>query len=510
MTGLVYHAGALGDFVAALPALAAWRRQSARTARLVLLGRPAHAALAAGVVDDAWDAGSARFASLFAGRPSPDVRALLADVGSALVFAPAGAGIVRGLESAGVHDIVRHDPFPRERVHVVDYHLSLFPDLALTPAERVPHVVVGAGGATAAREASSPARPIVIHPGSGSLSKNWPLDRFIELARHLSGFGPIAYVLGPAEEESGTAMVIDGPISAVRVWRNLPLSELADRLAGARLFAGNDSGVAHLAAAVGCPVVVLFGASDPAVWAPRGRSVTIVGDGTCGMEAIGVEAVLAACRTIVTGNSGGVERTIFRYESHAQELSRRYESADMSQLYSRLLRYLPSKGASVLELGCGSGRDAAFLLASGFELTAVDASAGMIAEATRAHPELAGRVSCAAVPFPADSPLLRRSFDAVVAIGMFMHIPDAGLPDTVLQIGRLLRPGGVLFIDVSVGRTGLQNERDGTGRLFRERPPGELQLLFEKHGFTLVARCESPDTLGRSGLRWVSLVFNRA
>ncbi|OHD72236.1 MAG: hypothetical protein A2177_09420 [Spirochaetes bacterium RBG_13_68_11] len=175
-----------------------------------------------------------------------------------------------------------------------------------------------------------------------------------------------------------------------------------------------------------------------------------------------------------------------------------------------LLRYLPPKGASVLELGCGSGRGAAFLLASGYEVTGVDASAGMVAEAARLHPELAGRVSRAAVPFPADLPLLRHSFDAVVAIGMFMHIPDAGLPDTVLQIGRLLRPGGVLFIDGSVGRTGLQNERDGTGRLFRERPPCELQLLLEKHGFNLTACRESPDTLGRPALRWVSLVFNRA
>jgi SAM-dependent methyltransferase len=182
----------------------------------------------------------------------------------------------------------------------------------------------------------------------------------------------------------------------------------------------------------------------------------------------------------------------------------------MSRLYTMLLRYLTPKGASVLELGCGSGRDAAFLLASGYEVTAVDASAGMVAEATRLHPELAGRVSCAAVPFPADSPWLKSSFDAVVAIGVFMHIPDAGLPETVLQIGRVLRPGGVLFVDVSTGRTGLRNERDDMGRLFRERPPGELQRLFEQHGLTLTARCESPDSLGRSALRWVSLVFDQA
>ncbi len=48
------------------------------------------------------------------------------------------------------------------------------------------------------------------------------------------------------------------------------------------------------------------------------------------------------------------------------------------------------------------------------------------------------------------------------------------------------------------------------GRLFRERPPGELQRLFEQHGLTLTARRESPDSLGRPALRWVSLVFDQA
>jgi SAM-dependent methyltransferase len=538
VTSLVYHAGALGDFVTALPAIAAWRRRVRGGSAVqwpalgvVLLGRPAHAVLAAGVVDGAWDAGGARFASLFAGRPSPEVRALLADVGSALVFAPEGAGIVRGLESAGVRDIVRQDPFPKERVHVVDYHLSLFPDLALTPEERMPRVEVAAGGVGTAVPAGAPApadagaawddpapspsaRPIVLHPGSGSPSKNWPRARFLEVARLLEGLGPTAWVLGPAEEEVGTVAAVEAAIAGAApdtvIWRSLPLPELARRLAGSRLFVGNDSGVAHLAAAVGCPVVVLFGASDPAVWAPRGRSVSVVGDGACGMEAIGAEAVLEACRKLVRSEPRVDERTILHYDARCREISARYESADMSRLHTVLLRYLPPKGASVLELGCGSGRDAAFLLANGYEVTAVDASAGMVAEATRIHPELSGRVSCAAIPFPGDSPLLLRTFDAVVSIGMLMHIPDAGLSDTVLQIRRLLRPGGVLFVDVSVGRTGLRNERNGTGKLFRERPPEELRLLFERHGFTFIARCESPDAFARPALRWVSLVFRAA
>ncbi len=299
VTSLVYHAGALGDFITALPAIATWKRTRVPRGRLVLLGRPAHAALAVGLVDEAWDAGAARFASLFAGEATGAagaVSAALSGVESALVFASENAGIVRGLESAGVRDIVRQDPFPNSRVHVVDYHLSLFPDLALTPEDRVPRVAVDA--------AVSAARAVVLHPGSGSPTKNWPIERFVALAATLAGDVPIAWVVGPAEEESGIAAAIAAAaIPGAATWRGLPLSELARRLAGARLFAGNDSGVAHLAAAVGCPTVVLFGASDPVVWAPRGRSVTVIGDGSGGMATIGVDAVASAARVLASDRS---------------------------------------------------------------------------------------------------------------------------------------------------------------------------------------------------------------
>jgi ADP-heptose:LPS heptosyltransferase len=288
VTTLVYHAGALGDFITALPAIAAWKRTRAPGGRLVLLGRPAHAALAAGVVDEAWDAGAARFASLFSGAATATVRAALAGVESALVFAPSTAGISRGLGAAGVRDIVRQDPFPRVRIHVVDHHLSLFDESALTAKDRVPRVEVGGGKAPV----------IVLHPGSGSPAKNWPIDRFVSLAATLAATGPIAWVVGPVEEESGVAaQIAAAAITGATVWRDLALADLARRLVGARLFVGNDSGVAHLAAAVGCPVVVLFGASDPAAWAPRGRSVTVVGDGTSGMAPIPVAAVLEAVWT---------------------------------------------------------------------------------------------------------------------------------------------------------------------------------------------------------------------
>lgn len=112
-----------------------------------------------------------------------------------------------------------------------------------------------------------PARPrngAVIHPFSGSPRKNWPLDRYRELAQRLGAIMPVAWCAGPEDN------LPDGEI------RIPDLYQLACRLAGAELYIGNDSGIAHLAAAVDTPVVVLFGASDPRIWAPRGRAVKVV------------------------------------------------------------------------------------------------------------------------------------------------------------------------------------------------------------------------------------------
>ena len=88
---------------------------------------------------------------------------------------------------------------------------------------------------------------LALHPYSGSPRKNWPLDRFQALAQ-----------LEPFE------------------WchdRFADLGDLAAWLAGARLFVGNDSGITHLAAAVGTPVLALFGPTDPRVWSPPGAHV---------------------------------------------------------------------------------------------------------------------------------------------------------------------------------------------------------------------------------------------
>jgi len=101
----------------------------------------------------------------------------------------------------------------------------------------------------------------VIHPFSGSPRKNWPLHRFRELAHRLNM--PVRWCAGP-EEELADALRFDD------------LYELAKWLASARLYVGNDSGITHLAAAAGAPVIAVFGPTDPAVWGPRGERVHVI------------------------------------------------------------------------------------------------------------------------------------------------------------------------------------------------------------------------------------------
>jgi heptosyltransferase-3 len=121
----------------------------------------------------------------------------------------------------------------------------------------------------------------VIHPFSGSGRKNWPLERFREVASKLAL--PVRWCAGP-EETLPRELMSD----AVRFDN---LYDLACWLASARVYIGNDSGITHLAAAVGTPVVAIFGTTDPSVWAPRGERVRVV-------SGIVVDEVLEAARQV--------------------------------------------------------------------------------------------------------------------------------------------------------------------------------------------------------------------
>jgi len=122
------------------------------------------------------------------------------------------------------------------------------------------------------------AEAIFMHPGSGSRKKVWPSDGYLELVNILKQHRPskVVVVLGPAEgpeirkafepENTGTTLLVKG----------LSLIQLASVMEGCRLFIGNDSGISHLAAALGIPTVAIFGPTDPRVWSPKGKRGVVV------------------------------------------------------------------------------------------------------------------------------------------------------------------------------------------------------------------------------------------
>lgn len=114
---------------------------------------------------------------------------------------------------------------------------------------------------------------VAIHPFASNLEKRWPLENFQAVA---SAFPDVRWVRGPEEELPGAVAYED-------------LRELAQWLGGASVYIGNDSGITHLAAAVGVPVVALFGPTNPDVWAPPGARVLRGDERT-------PEAVVAAAR----------------------------------------------------------------------------------------------------------------------------------------------------------------------------------------------------------------------
>ena len=124
------------------------------------------------------------------------------------------------------------------------------------------------------------ATPIVVmHPGSGSETKNWPLENWIDLGNRLIASedftGTVLVVSGEADQKQTTQLETIWRNRRVQFANNLALPHLGALLENA-VFVGHDSGISHLAAAAGANCVLLFGPTDPAIWAPLNENVRVI------------------------------------------------------------------------------------------------------------------------------------------------------------------------------------------------------------------------------------------
>jgi heptosyltransferase-3 len=138
-------------------------------------------------------------------------------------------------------------------------------------------------------------RPLVVfHPGSGSKKKNWPLENWINIGNGLLGLddfqGSLVIVSGEADEDQVRSLRAIWKNERVQFARSFPLPELAALFENA-IFVGHDSGISQLAAAAGADCILLFGPSDPEVWAPKGKDICVIRSKSDAMENIDLTEV---------------------------------------------------------------------------------------------------------------------------------------------------------------------------------------------------------------------------
>jgi ADP-heptose:LPS heptosyltransferase len=206
-----------------------------------------------------------------------------------VVFGKDGEGAMIGnLKRVCQGRILSISSFPpwNEKIHVTDYLLKQFDQYGIRATESYPRLYLKKSDRAWASDfweskgvtPGERSKLIILHPGSGSKKKAWPLDRFLSLAVTLQDrLGTrVLVVLGPAEgpdvREAFETAGLNAPILA----RGLTLLQLASVMEGCRFFVGNDSGISHMAAALGLPTVAIFGPTDQGVWAPRGEETVVV------------------------------------------------------------------------------------------------------------------------------------------------------------------------------------------------------------------------------------------
>ena len=274
---LILRGGAIGDFIVTLPVLQALRAQWP-AARIEIWGYPhiADLAVAAGLAESVVSLDRAEMARFFVPEPSFTDAQVAAVRSFDLVFNylhdPVGQ-VRSNLLLAGAKQVLSGSPLIK-RGHAVPFLLEPLQALAIYETELVPALDLPGDrrgrGRGRLRSLGIGGPPVVVHPGSGSPAKNWPADRFVQVIRRLREQGrEVVAVLGEADVAESAVLAREVP--GVPVLAGLSLVELAETLAECAAFLGNDSGITHLAAAVGLPVVALFGPSDAEKWAPRGR-----------------------------------------------------------------------------------------------------------------------------------------------------------------------------------------------------------------------------------------------
>ena len=311
---LVIRGGAIGDFLLTLPALGLLREAFPQV-RLEVLGYEhiVSIAVSGGYADAARSIEYAPMAKFFNPKAELDLELseYFAGFQQVISYLYDPDGFFSGnLRRCGVKNLIEASPKvdpegdhasrqlarPLERLAL---YLDNDPGVRLRPA--APEQAF-ADDFLAVSDLDGSRPLLAIHPGSGGERKNWPPDRWLALGRSLLGLPaperPRLLLVGGEADVKTVATLraawspLAGP-GGLLVADSLPLPQVGALLERCRLFVGHDSGISHLAAAVRVPCVLLFGPTDPDIWAPPYPSVRVVRAGDAALAGLPVETVFA-------------------------------------------------------------------------------------------------------------------------------------------------------------------------------------------------------------------------
>jgi len=250
MRRLLIRPGAIGDLIVSLPAL-----ECLRTDYLEVWTASANVPLVR-FADRVRAIAATGLDLLAVTAPPPELLQELHSFDSIVSWYGANRPEFRELTSSRGLPFTFFQALPAESsgAHATDFYRNQVRSLATCDGDGMPRI-----SCSTTRENFA-----VIHPFSGSPRKNWPLANFRLMAQELERTMPVYWCAGPEDPLLPGAVQIPD------------LYDLACWLARAAVYIGNDSGITHLAAAVGTPVLAFFGPTDPAVWAPRGPHVQVV------------------------------------------------------------------------------------------------------------------------------------------------------------------------------------------------------------------------------------------
>lgn len=191
------------------------------------------------------------------------------------------------------------------------------------------------------------------------------------------------------------------------------------------------------------------------------------------------------------------------YAQSADQLAVRYESIPFAVVHRPILHLLPTAPCDALDIGAGTGRDAAALAALGHRVVAIEPTAEMRAHGKRLHPSPSITWIDDALPDLARFDAGQRLFDLIMLTAVWMHLHDAERPRALARVSGLLRPGGLMCLTLRHGPV-------PQGRRMFEVSAEETCGLARAGGLTLVHRSERDGMHGQKDVRWSVLAFRRS